>query len=44
MMGDLDVLLISTSEELTGRHDPELERWLEHVRTWYGVCRIRRRR
>ena len=41
MYGDLGVLLTSTSEELAGERDEELERWLAWLRCWRGVCRLR---
>ncbi len=38
MRDDLATLLVHDSIELTGRYDEELERWLTHLRTWYGKC------
>lgn len=41
MSGDVDVLLVSTSEELTGEHEERLERELAWLRAWYGKCGLR---
>jgi hypothetical protein len=36
MRDDLATLLVHDSIELTGRYDPQLERELIHLRSWYG--------
>ncbi len=36
MRDDLGTLLVHDSIELAGRYDEELERQLNHLRTWHG--------